>query len=168
MTQPASQIEEHTMTETKSTAAGAVDNSPINHAADVFAAARWFETLWNSSAKAVSFEEIEWQCNTWGSGHGGGDWLDTALFEVVASRFEFRSWASNEGDGLVIAVPLDQFSEVARLIDRLGEDAESWPWFGEELEDDRERQIATAAEVLDMPTTELDCNAELLAALRIE
>lgn len=156
------------MTETNSTAAGAVDSSPINHMTDVFAAARWFESLWNSCAKAVSVDQIEWQCNTWGSGHGGGDWLDTAVFQVVATRFAFRSWASDERDEFVIAVPLDQFSEVARLIDRLGEEPESWPWFAEELEDDRERQIAIAAEMLDMPATELDCNAELLAALRIE
>lgn len=157
------------MTETKPTATEIIDDGPIDQVTDVFAAARWFETLWNSSAKAVSFEEIEWQCQTWGSGHGGGHWLDSALFRVVAASFALRSWTSDEGDGLVIAVPLDQFGEVARLIDRLGEDAESWPWFAEECEEDRRvLQIATAAEVLDIPTTELDSNVELLAALGIE
>lgn len=155
------------MTETNSTAAGAADT--IDHGADVFAAARWFESLWNSCAKAVSVDEIEWQCKTWGSGQGGGDWLGTAVFQVVATRFAFRSWASSdERDELVIAIPLEQFGEVARLIDRLGEEPESWPWFAEEFEDDRECQIAKAAEVLDLPATELEWNAELLAALRIE
>ncbi|QGN58067.1 hypothetical protein [Nostocoides sp. HKS02] len=56
-----------------------------NASADVFAAARWFGSLWNSSAKAVSLDEIEWQCNTWGSGHGRGDWLETANFRSLPS-----------------------------------------------------------------------------------
>lgn len=157
------------MFEAQSTTADPVDGSLTDLATDVFGAARWFDSLWNSRAKAVSATEIEWQCNTWGSGRGGGEWLETALFQVVAAAFAFRSWASrDERDELVIAVPLDKFHEVARVIDQLGEEAESWPWFAEEFEDDRKRQIAAAAEVLGMLTTALDSNAELVALLGIE
>jgi hypothetical protein len=55
---------------------------------DVFAAARWFGSLWNSSARAVSATELEWQCNTWGSGRGTPDWLDSAIFDLVIKRFD--------------------------------------------------------------------------------
>jgi len=55
---------------------------------------------------------------------------------------------------------------VARLIDRLGEAPESWPWW--EVDDDHERQLALAAEVLDLPVAELAANDRLRERLRIE
>jgi hypothetical protein len=134
-------------------------------ATDVFAAARWFDSLWNSSAKAVSAEELEWQCTTWGSGCGRGCWEQTATFTLVAAVFGLRSWPNPDGrDELVVSVPLARVPEIVRLIDRLGEEAECWPWFEEE---DRERQVSVAAEILGLSPTAVADDVDLLAALRI-
>lgn len=136
---------------------------------DVFVAARWLADLWNSSAKAVSSDEIEWQCNTWGSGRGCGDWLDTAKFAVVSEAFGLRTWRDYDGrDELVVAVPLAKFPAVATLIQRLGEEPEAWPWLDEDLYGDTERQISTAAEELGLSRAALAANTDLLDALRIE
>jgi hypothetical protein len=137
---------------------------------DVFAAARWLGALWNSSAKAVSPNEIEWQCNTWGSGHGRGDWLDTANFLVAAAAFGLSTSQNWEGrDELVVTVPFDQFPRVADLIDRLGDEPEAWPWTTEEeADDDLDGQIAIAAETLKLPRSALAENNDLLEALRIK
>lgn len=117
-----------------------------NASTDVFAAARWFGSLWNSTAKAVSLDEVEWQCNTWGSGDGRGDWLDTASFRVAAAALGLALSQNWDGrDELIVSVPFDQFPQVAGLLDRLGEEAEAWPWFAE---DEPERQIAIAAQTL--------------------
>jgi hypothetical protein len=134
-------------------------------AIDVFAAARWFDSLWNSSAKAVSGDEVEWQCTTWGSGCGRGGWEEAATLTLVSAVFGLRSWRNREGrDELVVSVPLGRVLEVVRLINRLGEEAESWPWFEEE---DRDRQVSVAAEVLRMSPMAVAGDMDLLAALRI-
>jgi hypothetical protein len=134
-------------------------------AIDVFTAAGWFGSLWNSSAKAVSAEEIEWQCTTWGSGCGRGAWEQRATFTLVAAVFGLRSWRNREGrDELVVSVPLGRVPAIVRLIDRLGEEAECWLWFEEE---DRDRQVSVAAEVLGMSRTAVAIDLDLLAALRI-
>jgi hypothetical protein len=101
--------------------------------ADVFAAARWLGSVWNSSARAVS------ACENW------------------------------EGrDELVVTVPFDQFPQVADLLDRLGEEAEAWPWGEEEVEDDLEGQITVAAETLALSRSVVADNSDLRRALRIE
>ena len=138
--------------------------SPVT--TDVFAAARWFDELWNSTARAVSPEDVEWQCTTWGSGRGGGDWTDTAMFAVVIERFGLRSWRNREGrDELVVSVPLAVLPEVVALIDRLGEEPEDWPWVHEE---DPGQQLLLAAQVLAMPPAALVDQADLCEALRID
>ena len=150
------------MTKTQTPATGAIDDVAI----DVFAAARWFDTLWNSTAKAVSPDEVEWQCTTWGSGRGCGDWTQTAIFILTAEVFGFQLGRNCDGrDELVVPVPLDRFPQVVRLIERLGEEAESWPWLHE---DDQDRQILVAAEVLGIPAAAVAEDIELLEALRIE
>jgi hypothetical protein len=132
---------------------------------DVFAAARWFDSLWNSSAKAVSAEEVEWQCTTWGSGCGRGGWEHTATFTLVAAVFGLPSSRNRAGrDELVVSVPLGLVPEIVRLIDRLGEEAECWPWF---VEEDRDRQVSVAAEVLGLSPTAVADDVDLRAALRI-
>jgi hypothetical protein len=133
---------------------------------DVFAAARWFDSLWNSSARAVSAEEVEWQCTTWGSGCGRGGWEQAATFTLVAAVFGLRSWRNRQGrDELVVSVPLGRVPEIVRLIDRLGEEAESWPWFEEE---DRDRQVRVAADILGLSATAVADDVDLLAALAID
>ena len=153
---------EQRMTETRTPATGSIDVA----ADDVFAAARWFDTLWNSTAKATSPEEVEWQCTAWGSGRGGGDWTETGTFLLVVVVFDLRSWRNRDGrDELVVSVPLDRFPQVVRLIDRIGEEPESWPWI---LEEDFDRQIDVAAEVLGIPVAAVADDSGLLRALRIE
>jgi hypothetical protein len=133
---------------------------------DVFAAARWFGMLWNSTAKAVSPDELEWQCTTWGSGRGGGDWTQSATFVLVVKLFDLRAWRNHDGrDELVVLVPLDLFPQLVGLIRRLGEDPEEWPWL---TEDDLERQIDVAAEVLGIAPSTLASDHDLLEVLRIE
>ena len=136
---------------------------------DVFAAARWLGAQWNSSARAVSAHEIEWQCDTWGSGRGGGDWLDTASFDVIASAFELETSRNWEGrDELIVTVPFDQFRQVADLLDRLGDEPEAWPWSEEVVEDDIESQISIAAKTLALSRSVIADNHDLRSALRIE
>ena len=136
---------------------------------DVFAAARWLDSLWNSSARAVSANGIEWQCRTWGSAHRGGDWLDTASFLVAAAAFGLALSQNWDGrDELIVSVPFDQFPQVAELLERLGEEPEAWPWLAEDVEDVRDGQIAVAAETLGLSPSEVTQNTALLEALRIE
>lgn len=152
------------MTETRS--AATTTRPTEGEASDVFAAARWFDALWNSTAKAISPDQVEWQCNTWGSGRGCGDWLDTAIFTLVAQVFGLASGRNrDERDELVVFVPLDLFPQIERLVERIGEIAEDWPWFAE---DDPERQIILAAEALGIPAAAIAEDADLLEALRIE
>ncbi|WP_028638865.1 hypothetical protein [Nocardioides sp. URHA0032] len=132
-------------------------------ATDVFDAARWLDSQSNSSAKAVAPDEIEWQCNMWGSGRGRGYEDDAAIFYVIIAAFDLRTWCNKEGrEELVVAVPLDRFARIAQMIDRLDQDEPgSWPWADEDSED----PIADAAEYLEMSPSELLGNAPLLEAL---
>ena len=133
---------------------------------DVFAAARWLGELWNSTAKAVSLTEVDWQCSTWGSGNGHGDWLDTATFRLISGLLDLDTWSNDEGrDELVVHMRLSQFGRAATLIDRLGEEAEAWPWFDEDAEG---RELEVAAATLDIPVADLAANQDLLKALRID
>ena len=135
-------------------------------ATDVFAAARWFDSLWNSTARAVGPNEIEWRCSTWGSGRGRGDWNETAIFILAAAAFNLRTWRNYDGrDELVVAVPLDRAPHLGQLIDRIGEEAEAWPWLNEE---DPDRQLDVAAETLGLSTAAVVDDANLLEALGIE
>jgi hypothetical protein len=135
---------------------------------DVFAAARWFDELWNSAARAVAVDMVEWQCSTWGSGRGHGDWLDTGMFRLVAEVFNLDTSRNYDGrDELVIRVPVAFVPGIIGLIGRLGESAEDWPWLTEEYEEDLDLQIARAAEVLGLPAVDVAENDDLLEALRI-
>lgn len=143
---------------------------------DVFEAARRLNELWNSSAHAVSADHIEWQCDTWGSGRGNGSWEETAIFAVVAERFQLETFRNREErDELVVMVPLERFADVAELIGRLGEEAEAWPWLvwdddvDEHIDDDEalRRQIAVAADILGLSPDALAVDDQLLETLRI-
>lgn len=135
-------------------------------AGDVFAAARWLDDLWNSAARAVSPNLIEWQCTTWGSGRGFCDWTEIATFLLVAELFRLDTSRNREGrDELIVLVPLAYFAEVRALIERVGEEAELWPWLGE---DDENRQLAIAATALGRSVAELADDVDLLEVLRIE
>jgi hypothetical protein len=136
---------------------------------DVFAAARWLGAQWNSSARAVSAHEVEWQCTTWGSGRGRADWLETASFDVAAAAIGLQTSRNWEGrDELVVTVPLDQFRQVADLLDRLGDEPEAWPWLDEDVEDDLESQISIAAKTLALSPAVIEDNHDLRSALRID
>ena len=114
----------------------------------------------------MSVNCIEWQCNTWGSGREQGDWEETALFVLVAELFDLgtgRNW--DDRDQAIVWVPLERLADIRRLIERLGIEAEQWPWFEEEDED---RQLAVASEVLGIPPATLADDHELLEVLRIE
>lgn len=133
---------------------------------DVFTAARWFDELQNSTGRAVSPNLIEWPCTTWGSGRGCCAWTETATFVLVTELFGLDTGRYREGrDELIVWVPLDKVDQVAELIDRLGEDAEAWPWLDEE---DGSYQIAVAAQALGREVSDLAGNPDLLEALRIE
>lgn len=134
-------------------------------AGDVFRAACWLGSLWNSSAKAVSATEVAWQCDTWGSGRGRGDWIETANFHVAAAAFDLNTtWNVDGRDELVVTVPLDKFPEVAATLARLGDESEGWPWL---LEDERDDQISVAAGELAMSPSAVASNPHLMKALRI-
>jgi hypothetical protein len=136
---------------------------------DVFAAAQWFDDLWNSSARAVAADEIEWHCATWGSGRGHGDWLDTAMFHIVVNVFGLRTWRNRSGrDELVVAVPLNQVASIAAVVEKLDGDPDDWPWFDEDLEDDLDRRIAVAAACLAVTPEAIHANEDLLGALRVQ
>ena len=137
---------------------------------DVFTAARWLGGLWNSSAKAVAVDELEWQCNTWGSGLGGGDWLDWGLFVLVVEVLGLDSWRNREGrNELVVSVPMVQFAQVVVLIERIGEDPECWPWLDvdEDGDDGRDRGLEAAAGVLGITVEEIMANVRLLDVLHV-
>ena len=139
---------------------------PEPEVTDVFAAARRFGEEWNSTARAVSPNLIEWQCNTWGSGRGRAYWLETANFDVVARVFRLdTSWNWDARDELIVSVPLELCGDILRLIDKLGEEPESWPWLDE---DDRDGQIRMAAEVLGFPVDVMADDDDLLEILRID
>lgn len=133
---------------------------------DVFAAARWLSDVWNSSAVALSLDRIEWQCNTWGSGRGFGDWADTAVLRVAAEVFDLPTGKNSDGrDELVVSVPMANFADIARLVSRLGRmGPEEWPWFDEDVED----PIGVAADFLQIPQAILAEDTDLLEALRLE
>ena len=100
------------------------------------------------------------------SGRGCGDWSQTATFILAAQVFDLRSWRNRDGrDELVVSVPLDWVPQIVRLIDRIGEEPESWPWI---YEDDRDRQISVADEVLGITAATVSDDADMLVALRIE
>jgi hypothetical protein len=133
---------------------------------DVFSASRWFASLPNSKARATGPDTLEWQCRTWGSGRGGGVWADTFMFIIAAERFKLRTWRDDEArDTLVVEVPMGLLVEIFGLIERLGEDPESLPWC---FADEREEQVAIAAEVLKLRPEELEDDYEFLELLRID
>jgi hypothetical protein len=64
----------------------------------------------------------------------------------------------------VVAVPIQSFPRIARVIDRLDEDEpESWPWLNDDVDD----PVAIAAEVLEMSPIAVAENGDLLEALKI-
>lgn len=170
------------MTDTTTRPKAAPGQAPM----DVFAAARWFEDLWNSTARAVSAELIEWRCRTWGSGRGGGAWTETALFRVVAETFGLQTDRDREErDELVIQVPLDRVPGIVGLVGRIGQEPEDWPWLidfedfededderqgnagntGGSVEDEEAARLAVAAQVLATTPEALAANPDLLEAL---
>lgn len=142
---------------------------------DVFSAAEWFSMLWNSSAKAVAFDKVEWQCNTWGSGRGAGSWEDWGLFALVAKRFDLATFGNDDArDELVIAVPLDRMADIVKLVDDIGENCEEWPWLveddgDEELDDEayEMKRIVAASAALGVPVEVLAADGEWLELLRL-
>ena len=130
---------------------------------DVFAAAEWLDGLSNSSAWAVSPDEIAWQCNTWGSGHGGAGFEDVGTFLLVSELFSLPTGRNRDGrDERIVSVPLERFAEVRQLIVRLGDGPSDWPWYGE---DDWEHQVAVAAQVLGLSAGAIADNDDLMWAL---
>lgn len=138
--------------------------------ADIFSAARWFDGLWNSAARAVSPSSLEWQCATYGSGEGRAYWEDTVIFDVVVALFNLPIESNWRGrDELVVTVPLDLAPAIMAVINGIGEDEpSSWPWRDEDVEEDREAQIALAADALGIRPEGLAGNVELLRLLRID
>lgn len=135
--------------------------------AAVFRAAKWLDQLWNSSGTAVSPELVEWRCLSSGSGRGRSDWRDWGLFSLVAEVFGLGTCSDwDTSDELIVYVPVDRFEEVARLIRRLGENNERWPWLSPGLEFDE--QVRVAAEVLGMSVAEVESSDYRLDALHIE
>ncbi|MEZ0579269.1 hypothetical protein [Nocardioides sp. MH1] len=149
------------MPESTPTTQSREDHPPL----DVFAAAHLLDSLWNSSAKAVAPDAIEWRCNTWGSGRGAADWLETATFDVVTAALDLHSWRNRGGrDELVVAVPLERAVRVVRLIERLEKhEPEAWPWCDVDVED----PVGLAAEVLGLSPAEVAANDQLMEALRL-
>src|SRR4051812_22715190 len=83
-------------------------------AKDAFEAASWLDGEWNSSAKAVAADLVEWKCRTWGSGRGHGYWSDVATFGLVATLFGLRTTRDYDGrDELIVEVPLSLFQQVS-------------------------------------------------------
>ena len=134
---------------------------------DVFTAARQLDDLWNSSARAVSPQKIEWMCRTWGSGRGRAAWTDIAVHTVVAEAFGLEMSSNWDGrDELIVYVPFEKFADVYRMIDRLteGEEPTGWPWLDEEAEG---REVEVAAQVLGMSASDIAANGDLMEALGI-
>lgn len=137
-------------------------------ASDVFSAAAWLGALWNSSAKAISVSEVEWQCDTWGSASGSGDWVETAAWHVAALVFDLETTRNADGrDELVVVVPLARFADLAAVLERLGEEAEEWPWFDEAIYGDAGAQIAVAARELAVSPGRITDTPGLMDVLRI-
>ncbi|WP_270889682.1 hypothetical protein [Pedococcus sp. 5OH_020] len=136
-------------------------------AGDVFGAACWLDSLWNSSAKAVSATEVAWQCDAWGSGcgRGRGDWIEAAIFHVAAAAFDLdTTWNVDGREVLVVTVPLDKFPKLAAMLARIVDEAEAWPWLFEVEWDD---QIGVAAGEPAMSSSAVTNNPHLLKALQI-
>jgi hypothetical protein len=84
---------------------------------------------------------------------------------VVIELFGLRSWRNRDGrDELVVSVPVDRVAGIVAVIDRLGEEPESWPWL---YEDDPEHQLVLAAQAVGISPAALAGKAELRAALRL-
>jgi len=131
---------------------------------DAFGAARWFDELSNSRARAVSPELIEWECRTWGSGRGRGAWTDAVLFTLVAKLFALDTGKNRDGrDELIVWVPLERFAEIAGLIERIGEVPEDWPW----LDGDSDTALSAAAAALGRTVGELEEDYGLRKALQL-
>ena len=130
---------------------------------DVFVVANRFDNLWNSRARAVAPDRIEWQCRTWGSGTGRGCREDVAIFDVVRLAFGLVSWTDHDGrDELVVEVPLSQAAHILSVILQLDEsEPADWPWSGEDVEN----AVALAAEVLGVTEAVVTSNAELMESL---
>lgn len=115
--------------------------------------------------QTVSATEVAKQCDTWGSGRGRVDWIDTANFHVAAAAFDLSTTRNVDGrDQLVMTVPLDKFPKLAAMLARLGDETESWPWL---FEDERDDHLAVAAGELAMLSSAVTKNPHLLKALRI-
>lgn len=130
---------------------------------DVFQAARWFDSLWNSRARAISADELEWQCTTWGSGRGRAQIEEVGLFQLVAHRFQLKT-GRGDRDELIVLVTLQKSADIMAFVERVGEATEDWPWVREEDYDDR---LRVAAEVLQLPIDDLMSDEELLDLLSI-
>jgi hypothetical protein len=130
---------------------------------DVFDAALWFDSLWNSRARAVSAEVLEWQCTTWGSGRGRCQFEEVGLFLLVAHCFNLRT-ERGDRDELIVLVSMPQAADIMAFIERVGEETEDWPWAGEEDDDDR---LRVAADTLGMAPDDLSSDGELLDLLSI-
>lgn len=142
-------------------------------ATDVFEVAAWLEELGGRPAKAVSADMVEWMCSTWGSGKGGGDRLDTALFILVATLYDLDTWCNKAGrHELVVSVPVRRFAAIETLIDLIGVDAESWPWLllddddtNDEGGDGEDARLVLAALILGTSVAYLSSDNRLLKAL---
>jgi hypothetical protein len=136
-------------------------------AIDVFGVAEYFGALHDSRARAIAPQLVEWQCRTWGSGKGGGDWEDTAVFRLVAQVFGLdtsRNWDGR--DELIVMIPAELFGPIAGLIERLGVDEPChWPWL---VEEDQDRKVIVAAAFLGLSVAVLENDEELLEALHLE
>jgi hypothetical protein len=132
---------------------------------DVFSAAAWLDARWNSRARAVSPDTIEWMCTTWGSGRGCGEWIETAAFTIVAAAFDLATWRNRDGrDELVVEVSMDRFPAAADMIRRLEDLPDGPPWLDE---DEEGPAIVSAANYLGLPVEAVQSNDDLLFALRI-
>lgn len=131
---------------------------------DVFEATRRLDDLWNSRARAVGADMIEWECKTWGSGDWRGARDDYVLFRLMAERYDLDTRVNwEERDELIVLVPLDLVDQIFSIIEQLDED---WPWLVEDLT--RNEQLAIAAKVLYLDPGELEGWDELVEMLRFE
>ena len=128
---------------------------------DVFEAARWFDGGWNSTAKAVTADLIEWKCTTWGSGRGAGSWEEVGTFVLVAQVFGLATGRDRDDREF----PWRCFLRSLRC------SSGSVTLRGTGLgcgEDEVDAQIAVAAGVLGVPVEDVAGDDDLLEALRIE
>jgi hypothetical protein len=84
---------------------------------DAFEAASWLDGGWNSSAKAVTADLVEWKYRAWGSGRGHGYWSEVATFGLVAEMFGLKTTRDYDGrDEFIVEVPLELFKQVSALL----------------------------------------------------